>query len=104
MITNIHRIYGYLRYWGLVTNQYDFSTQWLGQCRSYGGGHNESLIGKALGARRDEYVLTTKCGLSREGINGRPEVIAEICDASRKRLGTRHVGLTGCAVLPCWGV
>ncbi len=35
MITNIHRIYGYLQYWGLVTNQYDFSTQWLGQCRSY---------------------------------------------------------------------
>ena len=29
------RIYSQLRYWGLVTNQFDFSTLWLGQCRSY---------------------------------------------------------------------
>ena len=38
----------------------------------YGSGHNESLIGKALASRRDEFVLATKCGLSKDGINGRP--------------------------------
>ena len=35
MKNDITRIYGQLRYWGLVTNQFDFSTRWLGQCRSY---------------------------------------------------------------------
>lgn len=59
----------------------------------YGSGHNESLIGKALASRRNEYVLATKCGLSREGINGRPEVIAENCDASLNRLGTDVIDL-----------
>ncbi len=59
----------------------------------YGSGHNESLIGKALGSRRNEYVLATKCGLSREGINGRPEVITDNCDAILKRLGTDVIDL-----------
>ena len=59
----------------------------------YGSGHNESLIGKALGNRRNEYVLATKCGLSRDGINGRPEVITDNCDASLKRLGMDVIDL-----------
>jgi aryl-alcohol dehydrogenase-like predicted oxidoreductase len=59
----------------------------------YGSGHNESLIGKAVGSRRNEYVLATKCGMSREGINGRPEVITENCNASLKRLGMDVIDL-----------
>jgi hypothetical protein len=35
MIQTIQRIYGYLRYWGYVRNQYEFSQRWLGQCASY---------------------------------------------------------------------
>lgn len=35
MKTNINRVYSQLRYWGLTSNQYDFSTRWLGQCPSY---------------------------------------------------------------------
>ena len=31
----------------------------------YGLGHNESLIGKYLASRRDEYTLASKCGFSR---------------------------------------
>ncbi len=59
----------------------------------YGSGHNESLIGKALASRRDEFILATKCGLSKEGINGRPDVIAESCDASLNRLKTDIIDL-----------
>ncbi|MEP0942004.1 MAG: DUF6626 family protein [Rhizobiaceae bacterium] len=35
MRQDFERIYRQLKYWGLVTNQFDFSTRWLGQCRSY---------------------------------------------------------------------
>ncbi|MEP1207835.1 MAG: DUF6626 family protein [Rhizobiaceae bacterium] len=35
MQEDITRIYRQLLFWGLVTNQFDFSTRWLGQCRSY---------------------------------------------------------------------
>lgn len=60
----------------------------------YGSGHNESLIGSAISQRRDEYILATKCGLSREhGINGRPDLILESCEASLKRLQTDHIDL-----------
>ena len=59
----------------------------------YGSGHNETLIGKALSARRNEYVLATKCGLSREGIDGRPDTIVTSCEASLKRLSTDVIDL-----------
>lgn len=29
----------------------------------YGGGHNETLIGRALAANRDKYFLATKMGI-----------------------------------------
>jgi aryl-alcohol dehydrogenase-like predicted oxidoreductase len=29
----------------------------------YGQGHNETLVGRALGARRSAIVLATKCGI-----------------------------------------
>ncbi|MEP1206150.1 MAG: DUF6626 family protein [Rhizobiaceae bacterium] len=35
MQKDFQRIYDQLHYWGLVANQFDFSTRWLGQCRSY---------------------------------------------------------------------
>jgi hypothetical protein len=35
MKKDIDRIYIQLKYYGLVTNQFDYSTHWLGQCRSY---------------------------------------------------------------------
>jgi len=35
MRKDLERIYRQLLYWGLVSNQFDFSTRWLGQCRSY---------------------------------------------------------------------
>ncbi|MEP1208424.1 MAG: DUF6626 family protein [Rhizobiaceae bacterium] len=32
---DIQRTYKHLLFWGVVSNQFDFSTHWLGQCRSY---------------------------------------------------------------------
>lgn len=64
----------------------------------YGAGANETLVGEALGTRRDAFVLASKCGLFRntEGrreINGRPELIKRQCDESLKRLQTDVIDL-----------
>mgnify|MGYP001827316443 CR=1 FL=1 len=64
----------------------------------YGLGHNESLIGKYLAARRNEYVLASKCGFSRteDGktvMDGRPEVLMQTCEESLRRLNTDVIDL-----------
>jgi aryl-alcohol dehydrogenase-like predicted oxidoreductase len=64
----------------------------------YGQGHNEGLVGRALGARRREVVLATKCGIlpaSGGGIDadGSPAEITSSCDASLRRLGTDVIDL-----------
>jgi len=59
----------------------------------YGAGHNETLVGKVLASHRDRFVLATKCGLSPDGIDGRPETIRQQCETSLKRLNTDVVDL-----------
>ncbi len=64
----------------------------------YGWGHNENLIGKYLATRRDEYVLASKCGFTRneEGktiMDGRPEVLTRTCEDSLHRLNTDVIDL-----------
>jgi aryl-alcohol dehydrogenase-like predicted oxidoreductase len=66
----------------------------------YGPFTNEVLLGRALGARRDEAIVATKFGNVRDpddptkrGINGRPEYVRQACDASLSRLGTDHIDL-----------
>jgi aryl-alcohol dehydrogenase-like predicted oxidoreductase len=69
---------------------------------SYGGGHNESLIGRVLKDRRREVVLATKTGFvdkigpdgaKTASIDGRPQRIRSACDASLKRLQTDYIDL-----------
>lgn len=65
----------------------------------YGRGCNEELVGAALGTRRDEYFLASKCGLEimaageRGRIDGRPETIRAQAEASLDRLGTDFIDL-----------
>ena len=61
----------------------------------YGGGHNETLLGKALSARRKEFVLATKCGLSPDGVNGRPEKIKSECDITGGNIFFHETDLLG---------
>ncbi|MFC4944272.1 aldo/keto reductase [Pseudonocardia sp. GCM10023141] len=63
-----------------------------------GFGHNESLIGEAISGRRDDIVLATKFAalLTPDGgmtVSGRPEYVAQACDASLRRLGTDRIDL-----------
>ena len=64
---------------------------------SYGGGHNETLLGRALAGRRDEVVLATKFGIVRgdDGVrlDGRPDHVRGYCEASLRRLGVDVIDL-----------
>lgn len=64
---------------------------------AYGTGDNERLLSRALGSRRRDVVLATKCGvITRDGsmaIDGSPPHIRAACDASLTRLGTDVIDL-----------
>jgi len=66
---------------------------------AYGAnGSNEVLVGRAIKGRRDKVVLATKFGNIRlpdgsPGANGRPEYVAQCCEASLKRLGVEAIDL-----------
>ena len=64
----------------------------------YGAGKNEELVGRAIKGMRDDFVLATKFGNVRAadgtpGVIGRPEYVAEACEASLKRLGVEVIDL-----------
>jgi len=64
----------------------------------YGPHTNERLLGKILAQRRDDVVLATKFGITRDAsggmaLNSRPEYVREACDASLQRLGTDVIDL-----------
>ena len=64
----------------------------------YGAGKNEELVGRAVGGRRDDFIIATKFGNVRNAdgepdVDGRPEYVFQACDASLKRLGLDEVDL-----------
>jgi aryl-alcohol dehydrogenase-like predicted oxidoreductase len=61
-----------------------------------GGGTSEEFLGRALGSRRDEAVITTKFGMMSppEGLTGgSPAWVPRAADDSLRRLGTDHIDL-----------
>ena len=65
----------------------------------YGAGENERLLAKAIKGRRKGVFLATKFGFVSQnrgetlGLDGRPEYVAQACDASLSRLMTDHIDL-----------
>jgi aryl-alcohol dehydrogenase-like predicted oxidoreductase len=65
----------------------------------YGLGHNEKLVGRALGQDCERVVLATKFGYVRNSdgvfvdINGTTDYVRQACDASLRRLGTDVIDL-----------
>src|SRR5262245_44466415 len=67
----------------------------------YGSGGNERLVQRALGSRRKDVMLATKCGLvvargeasTRVNVDGSPAHLAAACDASLSRLKTDVIDL-----------
>jgi aryl-alcohol dehydrogenase-like predicted oxidoreductase len=62
---------------------------------AYGQGANERLVGRALGSRRRDILLATKCGIASQshGVDGSPSYIRAACDRSLSRLGTDVIDL-----------
>lgn len=82
----------------LLNEALDEGYRFLDTASMYGWGHNEQVIGNALKTRRDEYVLASKCGFSRDEDgksyeDGRPETIKRQCEESLKRLQTDVIDL-----------
>src|SRR5690242_19132749 len=69
----------------------------LDTAMSYGAGHNERLVGRAIGGRRDEVVLATKFGIVRDDsgtrLDAHPARVREYCEASLRRLGVDVIDL-----------
>jgi aryl-alcohol dehydrogenase-like predicted oxidoreductase len=66
----------------------------------YGLGHAEELLGKALGSRRKDVVIATKCGYWREDMwesksyrDSSPANIKRECADSLRRLNTDYIDL-----------
>jgi aryl-alcohol dehydrogenase-like predicted oxidoreductase len=72
----------------------DLGVNFLDTSVSYGSGHNQELIGRALrGARRDKVIVHSKFGVRRDasgkalGIECTPESARRDCDESLRRFG-----------------
>ena len=82
----------------LVRQAIDQGVDHLDSSDMYGWGHNEGVLGRAIRGRRDHVVLVTKFGQTRRegqanGVDGRPEYVAQACEASLKRLGVDVIDL-----------
>ncbi len=77
----------------------DLGVTFLDTADIYGIGRNEELVGRAIRGRRGKVVLATKFGNVRGadgsflGVNGRPEYVAQACEASLRRLGVETIDL-----------
>ena len=65
--------------------------------RIYGLGHNETLVGNTLRAKRDQFFLASKTGIivdgKRRAIDCRPETIRAALETSLQLLQTDHIDL-----------
>ncbi|MDT8399944.1 MAG: aldo/keto reductase [Pseudomonadales bacterium] len=76
----------------------DVGYNFLDTAALYGFGKNESLIGRVLKDRRQEFVLASKAGMFKDEngkrkIDARPEVLKQTCDEALKRLQTDVIDL-----------
>jgi aryl-alcohol dehydrogenase-like predicted oxidoreductase len=77
----------------------DLGVTFIDTAEIYGPYLNEELVGRALGARRDEVVLATKFGVISHRLGGArrmdssPENIRTALEGSLQRLGTDHIDL-----------
>lgn len=78
---------------------FELGINFLDTAYCYGrDGESETLIHKALGTRRDEMVIATKCGIAlaedfKPIKDARPATLRRQCEESLQRLGTDRVEL-----------
>jgi len=81
----------------LLNEALDLGYDFLDTAAIYGAGANERLLGEAIGHRRGDYVLASKCGISGAGgqpvLDGRPETLHRTLDEALLRLRTDVIDL-----------
>lgn len=82
----------------LLNKALDLGYNMLDTAALYGFGNNEKLLAKAVGHRRDEFFLASKCGMfkgpdGKRAIDGRPETIRQTCEDALQRLNTDVIDL-----------
>lgn len=81
----------------LLNRALDLGYDNLDTARIYGGGKNEALIGKALKGRRDEFFLSSKCGIlvdgPKRGIDCSAKALNTALETSLKLLDTDYIDL-----------
>jgi aryl-alcohol dehydrogenase-like predicted oxidoreductase len=85
---------------GLVTidRSLELGFNFLDTADAYGPHTNERLVGRAIAGRREQVILATKFGSTRDddgrrGVRGDAAYVREACDASLARLGTDYIDL-----------
>ncbi|KRD44168.1 aldehyde oxidase [Cellulomonas sp. Root930] len=83
---------------GVLRGAVDRGVTFFDTAEVYGPFVNEELVGEALAPVRDRVVIATKFGFDIQdgtsvGVNSRPEHIAEVADASLRRLGIDVIDL-----------
>ncbi len=76
----------------------ELGVDFLDTAEVYGPYTNEELLGRALGDKRGKVLIATKFGFDIKGgksvgTNSRPERIADMVEASLRRLKTDHIDL-----------
>jgi aryl-alcohol dehydrogenase-like predicted oxidoreductase len=81
----------------VIRDALDLGVTMIDTAMSYGSGHNERLIGRAIAGRRADVVLATKFGIVRGAggvhLDGRPEHVRGYCEDSLERLGVDVIDL-----------
>jgi uncharacterized protein len=71
----------------VITRAADMGINYFDTSRGYQGGQNERMVGAALGAKRKDILLASKCDQTT------PEGILAELDTSLKELGTDHLDI-----------
>jgi aryl-alcohol dehydrogenase-like predicted oxidoreductase len=78
----------------------ELGVTFLDTAEAYGPYTNESLVGRAIAGRRDDYEVATKFGFVinpaspyDRGTDGSPGNARRACEGSLKRLGIDHIDL-----------
>jgi len=85
---------------GLVNAALEAGITFFDTADTYSRGRSEQLLGRALGAHRDDVVIATKFGMDTDGLNG-PDwgvrgsrrYIRKAVEGSLRRLGTDYIDL-----------
>ncbi|WP_280358692.1 aldo/keto reductase [Nocardia otitidiscaviarum] len=77
-----------------IRRAHELGVDFFDTAEMYGWGEGEKLLGRAVAPFRDEVVIATKFGFTRNfGTDSRPEHIREVVEASLRNLGVDSIDL-----------